>query len=556
MKNSKKVIIVVFILLLIGITLFYKCRDYDKEKVIISKDSFATAKGEITINMKTKKGYRIYYTLDGSVPSKKSIKYKKPIKLNRYSSPDQLVLKDNIKLMIHTGIAIDDNIPRGTVLRAAAIAPNGEVGPIETRTYFIGTDIADYYNKIAVISLVTDPKNLLDYKTGIFVKGEIYDKWVKTKDGIKTLSEGKKHEIEGNYTQKGKDWEREATIEMFDGINTSSFKEDVGIRLKGSQSRFYSQKSFNIYFREDYGNKKLKYELFQDAKDIDGKVINEYKRFTIRNGGNDTNYTKFKDQMLQDLVKDRKVDTQSGRVAIVFINGEYWGIYDLQEKYSDSYYAEHYKIDKDNVVVIKESEVEEGKEEDIKLYNELMEYANKDLSDWNTYNEFKEKVDIDSMIDYFAIEIYIGNGDWGEEKGKLKNTQLWRVRKPDGSLYGDGKWRWSLYDLEYSSGLYEQEITNVRYNTLDMALNRQPLFKSAMNNSEFRQKFYDTLREIGSNNYSKDRVETAINNYDNLWKPYMLDYYRRFGSNEFERDKSITDMNNYFAERYNIITNY
>ncbi len=554
MKHSK--IIIPVILLLLIITSFHYFKHYDKENVIISKDSFATTKKEISISMKTKKGYKIYYTLDGSIPTKKSIKYKKPIKLNKNSSPDQLVLNKNKQLIVNTGIFNDKSIPKGTVLRAVAIAPNGTIGKVETRTYFIGTDIVKYYNNFPVISLVTDPKNLLDYEKGILVKGKIYDEWSKTKKAKRILNEDKKYEINGNYMQKGKDWEKEAVIEFFDGTNTKKFRENIGIRLKGNNTRFYSQKSFNIYFREEYGNKKIKYELFPDAKDINGKVIKKYKRLTLRNGGNDTEFLKYKDQLLQDLVKDRKVDTQSGRPAIVFINGEYWGIYNLQERYSDSYYEEHYNVDKDNVVLIKENEVEEGKESDIKLYEELMEYSKKDLSDYNNYNDFKEKVDIDSMLDYFAIEIYIGNADWGEEKGILKNTQLWRARIPDNTPYGDGKWRFSLYDLEYSSTLYGQEKTNVNYNTIEQALNRQPLFKSAMNNSEFRQAFYDRLKEIGMTNFNSEKVTKCFDDYENLWKDNLTDYYKRFGDNSFQRENSMIATKYFFNKRFDIITNY
>ena len=547
---------IVMVLFILCFLLFFRLKKYPKEKVIISKDSCSVKEDFLNISMKTRKGYKIFYTLDGSIPTKNSIRYKNRITLTKYSSPDQLVLNENKELMAHEGINSDDNIPKATILRAVSIAPNGTIGPIETKTFFIGTDISDYYGNVAVFSLVTDPKNLLDYNKGILVKGKIYDEWSKTKDGMKVLNDNIKYEIQGNFTQKGKEWEREATLELFDGSNNSIWQENVGIRLKGNKTRFYSQKSFNIYFRKEYGNKVLKYELFKDNKDINGKIINKYEKFSLRNGGNDTEFLKYKDQFLQDLVKSRKVDTQTGRPAILFINGEYWGIYNLQEKYSDTYYSEHYNIDKDNIIVIKESELDEGEEEDIKLYDELMKYANKDLSNEEIYNEFKEIVDIDSMLDYFAIEIYIGNSDWGEENGILKNTQLWRVRKPDGSLYGDGKWRWSLYDLEYSSSLYGQKETNVNYNTIKQAIERQPLFKSVMKNEEFRSCFYNTLKEIGNNNFNSEKLNTILDNYETTWSSYLLDYYRRFGDNSFKRENSLVATRYFFNKRYDIITNY
>ena len=545
-----------FLIVIIIYLIIINTKQYYQEKVYISKESCSVAKESLSITMKTKKGYKIYYTLDGSTPTKNSIRYKKKISLNKNSTPDNLVQAKNINLMVNNGIFKNKSIPKATILRAISIAPNGTTGPIETRTYFIGTDILNYYKDIAIISTVTDPKNLLDYHKGILIKGEIYDKWSKTKEGMNTIRKNELHNYIGNYTQKGKEWEREATIELFDSKKTSSWRENVGIRLKGNKSMHYSQKSFNIYFRKEYGNKSLDYELLKENKNKEEKAISKYKNISLRNGGNDTEFLKYKDQLIQDLVKDRKIDTQSGRPAIVFINGEYWGIYNLQEKYSKTYYSEHYNLNKNNIIVVKEGEIDEGTKEDLKFYDELMEYAKKDLSDEKTYNEFKDIVDIQSMLDYFAIEIYIGNADWGEANGKLKNTQLWRVREPEGTEYGDGKWRWSLYDTEYSSTLYGQEKTNVNYNTMKQAIDRQPLFKSAMNNEEFKSSFYETLKEIGKTNFNSNRVNELLDQYENKWKPYMNDYYKRFGDNSFQRENSIVATKFFFNKRYDIITNY
>ena len=506
-------------------------KKYKPEKVMISVNSMITKKDKISVTMNTKKGYDIYYSLDGSIPNKTNKRYNKKLVLDKDSDLDNK--------------REDDEFSKAIILRARAVAPNGVAGPVETRTFFIGEDIYKKYSDVPIFSLVTDPKNLYDNKIGIM--------------------------NENNIDKKGKDWERDLFVEMFDGDDKASFSEKAGIRIKGSVSRQYAQKSFNIYFREDYGNKKLKYKLFENAKDIDGNVIEEYKSFTLRNGGNDTEFLKYKDQWLQDLVRDRNVDTQNGGAAIVFLNGEYFGVYNLQEKYSDRYYADHYNLDKDNIVVIKEDEVEEGKDEDIRLYNELMEYSKKDLSDDKTYNEFLEIVDIESMLDYYAIEIYIGNADWGKNKEDkdLHNTQLWRTRSKEDSKYGDCRWRWSLYDLEYSSSLYNQVETSYTFNSIDRAINTQPLFASAMKNNRFKKDFYERLEDIGSNNFDSEKVNKTLDEYEEKWKPLAMEYYKKFGvdetasliyeypkSAEYIRNSSIEEIKRYFENRYRIITNY
>lgn len=527
MKNYFIVSILIFLLIISVVFIKKPFKKYKPEKVIISVNSMISDKDSISVNMNTKKGYNIYYTLDGSVPSRFDTKYNKKIILNKEGKTE------------------DNEFSKATILRAVSIAPDGVAGPVETRTFFLGDNIYNKYPNIPIFSLVTDPKNLFDNEIGIM--------------------------NENNINKKGKDWERELFIELFDGKNNPSFSENAGIRIKGSVSRMYPQKSFNIYFRDDYGNKKLKYKLFEDNKDINGNVIKEYKSFTLRNGGNDTEFLKYKDQWLQQLVRDRNVDTQSGNASIVFLNGEYFGVYNLQEKYSDKYYAEHYDLDKDNIVVIKEDEVEEGKAKDIKLYEELMDYTNKDLSDDKTYNEFLELVDIESMLDYYAIEIYIGNADWGrtKEDKDLHNTQLWRSRNNEDSKYGDCKWRWSLYDLEYSSSLYNQVETNYAFNSIDRAINSQPLFASAMKNERFKKDFYERLRDIGSNDFNIEKVKNTLDEYENKWKPLVMEYYKKFGVNEsasliyeyprnaeYIRSSSVEGIKNFFENRYRIITDY
>ena len=556
---KKRNLIIVLILLIIIFTFFYfkkNNKKYSKEEVIISTESMSTKEDTISITMKTKKGYKIYYTLDGSIPNKKSKRYKKEIKLNKNSTPDNLATKENAKLIFGEGIHTDKNLPRAVVLRAVSIAPNGQKGAVATKTFFIGLDIEEYFKKATIISIVTDPDNLLDYEKGIMVKGKIYDEWLKKKESEEILKNPNKHYlIKGNYTQKGKEWEREAVIECFDGSNKLTWRKDGGIRLKGNLSRNFSQKSFNIYFRKDYGDKSLKYDLFPHNTDINNKEIEEYKSISLRNGGNDKSL-KFKDQLLQDLVKDRKIDTQAGKMAILFLNGEYWGVYVLQEKYSDDYYSSHYNIDKDNIIVIKEDEVDEGKDEDIKLYDELMEYSKKDLSNSKIYNEFTKKVDIQSMIDYYAIEIYIGNVDWGtdNEDKKTKNTQLWRVRETSNKEYEDGKWRWSLYDLEYSSSMYNQDITSYNYNSIEKAKKNHPLFASAMKNNEFKNQFYNTLKEIGKKYYNSETIKKKLDEYYNKWEEYYYNNDKRFSDYSTDRIYNIINIKEYFDKRYDYIT--
>jgi hypothetical protein len=185
-------------------------------------------------------------------------------------------------------------VPKGTVIRAIAVDSSGKQSSVLTRTYFIGDNLAAYGNN-RVISIVTDPPNLVDKNYGIMVRGT---------------------SNEYNFDQKGREWEREAYLEIFEGNESRSvpLSTGMGIRTHGGFSRSVGQKSLNVYFREEYGLNNLRnYDLIPGAVKADGKTpVERYKSFMLRNGGNDFEYTKFYDVFLQDLMSDRSFTTQAG----------------------------------------------------------------------------------------------------------------------------------------------------------------------------------------------------------------------------------------------------
>ena len=212
---------------------------------------------------------------------------------------------------------------------------NARFGDPETQVVLprMKTDLVQMFDSIMVVSLVVDPANLLDYESGIMAKGAIYDEHRAENE---LLSNGNQHEVQANYTQKGRDWEREATIELFDGSNTLSYEAPCGIRLRGRVSRIYAQKSFNVYFKDSYGTKKMEYPLFGDiATSSNGDPVTTYKSFCLRSGGNDTELLRYRDSLLQETLGGYDYATQASRPAIVFLNGEFYGVYSLAEKYSN-----------------------------------------------------------------------------------------------------------------------------------------------------------------------------------------------------------------------------
>lgn len=509
-----------------------------------------------TLTLTADEGTTVYYTMDGSIPTTNSSVYLKPLTIKNRNKADNILSSgENVEKMNILGSGYDyipenNEVAKCTVLRMMSVDAAGNKSDVLTRTYFVGNDLKENYAGATIMSIIIEPEKLLDPENGIYVLGNLYDEWKKTAEGKKIMKAKEYWNYQGNYTQSGKTWERTADMIYIDSATEEIlFEAPVGLRLHGGASRMYGQKSFNIYFREEYGLKNLKYPLIPGDVDAEGKQIKKYKSTMLRNGGNDTEYSKIRDLFIQNQVADRNYSIQATAPCVLFLNGEYWGLYNLTEKYSENSIEENYGVEKDDVMIFKEGELDEGKDEDVAFYEELWSYAKKDFTDQSVYKEFCNIMDIDSFADYYATEIYIANYDWHPEK----NYRLWRTRVVDESNpYADGKWRYMVYDTEYSMGLYGH--TSFSTNSFNVAMENDALFAAVMKNPDFQTKFLATIKEIGSVNFDYDICVKKLKEYKSVYKPLMQDFYTRFyGTNTWLRsqfDSTINSLDLFLENRY------
>lgn len=515
-------------------------------------------------------GALIYYTLDGSTPDKTSTLYQNPINVIRKLYSEN-VLSAQGGTSASNFYLPDFSVDKGTVIRAIAYLPDGTTTPLAHATYFIGLD-REKYGDVPVISLSTDFENLYDYETGIYVLGKSYDDWL-AEDPSRVYLEGwQKH---GNYSNRGDEWERPVSVELITADGTAGFKQNMGVRIMGGASRNQTQKSLKLIAREEYGKKNLKYELIPGNLNSEGEVIAKYKSFVLRVGGNDADFARLRDPYLQTLVSDANFMTQQSTPCVVFINGEYWGMYSITEDYTDNHIENNYGVDNKNVVLIKRGEVEEGEEEDLSLFRDMYLFITQnDMSNPEFYAAACELVDMQSFLDYFAFELYIHNKDSIFENN---NWRMWRVRNTDmATEYSDGRWRFAAYDNDFSTGIYDgassatynnissliaESSNNERANNIEHYVPIE-LFRSLLKNDTFREDLILAICDMRNIYFEPKHAKAVLDEMSGPYLKLMPDTFKRFGPDWIANQdpavyhsEKVKDLSTYLSQRYLSITN-
>lgn len=510
-------------------------------------------------------GASIYYTLDHSTPDKTSTLYKSPIKVTSKTNSKN-VLSAQEGTSASNNYIPDYSVDKGTVIRAIAYLPDGTTTPLTSATYFVGLD-QDKYADVPIISLVTDFENLYDYETGIYVLGKTYDDWIAEDPSRESLDGWMKL---GNYSNSGREWERPVSVEFITADGTVGFKQNMGIRIMGGASRNQAQKSLKLIAREEYGQKNVKYALIPDNLNSDGDIITKYKSFVLRVGGNDADYARLRDPYLQALVSDAHFITQQTTPCVVFLNGEYWGMYTITEDYTDNHIENNYGLDNNNVIIIKCGEVEEGEEEDLTLFQNMYHFITQnDMSNPELYAVACDIIDADSFADYFAFQLYIANADCIFQNN---NWRMWRARVADTTCdYSDAKWRFAAYDNDFSTGIYSGSssatLDNISSIITPSSLQERlynikhyvpiELFRSLIANEEFKSKLILALCDMRNIYFEANHAQAVLEEMSAPYLQLMPDTLSRFGPDwiayqdtESYYSSKVTELSDYLARRY------
>ena len=189
-----------------------------------------------------------------------------------------------------------------------------------------------------------------------------------------------------------------------------------------------------IYAREDYGMRRFDHAFFGDSQ------LTSFKHLILKPFASFWPYSGTQDYVCNALARQLNVESPLCRPMVVYINGEYWGLYFIQEKTDERFLEDHYGVNPDacNIIGDWKGEVEQGSGRNFKRMMRWLEDA--DLSKADDYEKVCEMIDIDNYIDYMVFETFVGNWDWPGN-----NMRCWQV--------DDGPWRWMFFDGDYTMSL-------------------------------------------------------------------------------------------------------
>lgn len=327
---------------------------------------------------------KIYYTTDGSMPNASSKLYTDGIKINKT-----------------------------TVIRAVAVEEGKLVSIDVTRTFFVNVS-----HTLTVLSVSGDPEGFYNDEYGLF--GYPYD-------GVSTTHGGYITKLKNRGLKSVK---TSGSIEFYKDGNLN-LQFDGELSLFGQYSLVTDQKSFKVELKSKYGIDEINYPL------IETNEINYYTDFVLRQGGYpDSSRTRILDLSFARLAKTSlDIDVMDGIPVVVYINGEYHGLYNLRERFDIDYIVNHYGSNPEDVDMIKGNKtILYGSLAD---YNALKAYVTThDLSVKEYYDYVCSQVDIESLMNWWAMESFLVNTDSG-------NIKFFRDK-------ANGKWRWFLFDLDWS----------------------------------------------------------------------------------------------------------
>jgi len=401
---------------------------------------------------------------------------------------------------------------RGTVIKAATLKENNRLSEIWTGTYLVWDE--EYYGtafNLPIMSIAIN-EELLFGAVGDESNEELGTVDYPYYGGI----------YRAQWGNNLKEVKHLATFEYFDKDKNPIFFRDGSIKIAGNYTQSMPQKSFNVNLNKGVYNDAVSYPIWGNMKRGDRTPLTSFSRFKLDNHGNSYWCAGWNDDLANRLCDPLDIGSKAGSSVAVYLNGDFWGIYVMQEHYDDRFFADHYNakdrkniiqtsFDIDGIPNTRDGDVTFGRESYFEMYNYALQ---REVFSDEDYREFEERyMDLNHFIDAYLVNIFVNNSDWPSN-----NNRMWRAEKPEpGNLYMDGRWRPVIHDLDIGfSGadqdilahlLYQKEFirdwANLPFGTL--------FFRRLFTNELFRTRFLERVVFFYNSVFDVQRVQN-INN--------------------------------------------
>ncbi len=489
-----KLLIIVMLFCLIALCIFYGSRDmaslqsiseHMEGELLTFSQTTGFYKETVAVQLRRNPELmgmgEVYYTIDGTDPREDGLLYSGEISLQY--QPDQLQV----------------------VELKAVVRYKEEYSEIFSQTYIIGDSIFSYYG-LPIVHISTDPANLYDPDTGIFVYGTKYEQAVA--DG----KEGWDANFYANFYQEGEAWEKPSVLTVFDTDGTVLARQNVKLAITGDSSRMYAVKSPKILAEEtaEEENGKLILRLYQNEASA-LSMVSRYNTLRLRSGGQDRFTGNIRSAVTSRLAELSNFEgIPSTNRCVVCVNGQYYGLFDIQQNYSPSFLRNRFGLpDTEHIARFKGSETPAMEAAGIQ------ELVWADLTQEENRVALERAVDMDSLLKYYAINLLLNNTDWPQA-----NFEMWRYTGGfDGNNpYTDGRIRFLMYDSDliwcnaYDAFLY---FEGDNQSALECMMTSQyrlanSCFPNLMKAEKYRNRFLTLICDLRNTSFCEEQILQII----------------------------------------------
>lgn len=429
----------------------------------------------------------VYYTINGSKPTIES----------------RQLTKGNL------------SIDRNTAFRFLIISDKDTLE--QSKTYII-----DRAHNLPVFSLITDSMHLFDPIKGIYRKGP---------------NASDEEPYKGANFWKG--WERPIRVAYINEQNEQVIDQASGVQMFGGFSMAMPQKSFGLYARKEYGSNRFEYPFFKN------RPFNEYKDLVLRNAGSDMQGAHIRDAYASSLVESTGLLVQAYQPVAVYINGVYWGKYNLREKINEHFIEQHYGYDTDSLIIMRhEKSYQHGSTRDYKQFWSRLPQLN--LSKKEDLDYVDRKIDIDNYLLYNACQVYTGNADAGGNIRYFKHVS------------DTAKWRWIFFDVDHSMNIFEKYAH--RKNSVEHFTSENPqdwphpnwstlLIRKLLENDSIKHLYIQRFCDLLNTTFHPARASGVLDSIVEQVDQEVIYHRKRWGVKNYIYEFSLRKLYTHVQER-------